>query len=143
MNKWMYILLVVGMLFAISACNTIDPPSQEPSDVQQLRISNIGSEDIQDLTVVFPGNTPAEVVRINFGNVAAGETTEYQEVPGGVYRYAAYEYTLNDEIVHQPVTDWVGEKPLVGAQFAYQIVLDTTRVKGNQIELIEVLNESE
>src|SRR5690606_17735337 len=98
MNKWMYILLVVGMLFAISACNTIDPPSQEPSDVQQLRISNIGSEDIQDLTVVFPGNTPAEVVRINFGNVAAGETTEYQEVPGGVYRYAAYEYTLNDEI---------------------------------------------
>jgi hypothetical protein len=143
MKKWSSALFLVSILLASSACDSSSSSLQGSSDIQQLRISNTGDEDIQDLIVLFPGATPAKTVRINFGDVPAGETTEYQSVSSGVYRYAAYEYTLDGETVHQPVMDWMGEEPLAGTQFTYQILLDKTRVQGDQIQLVEVLNESD
>lgn len=65
-----------------------------PGDAHELRITNAGAEDIQELVVLFPDTDPSTTARIEFGDVASGETTEYVTVPGGVYRYAAYEYTL-------------------------------------------------
>ena len=141
MYKWMYMFVVLVFL-TINACTAITSSPQEAGDTQQLRISNIGSEGIQDLSVVLPGETPTEVVRIHFGDVSAGETTEYQAIPGGVYRFAAYEYRLNNETAYQGVVDWLGEEPLVGTQFTYQITLDTARVQGDQIQLITVLTDS-
>ncbi len=38
--------------------------------------------------------------------------------------------------------DWLGEKPLSGTQFTYQILLDETKVKGDQIKLVNVLNDN-
>ncbi|WP_374687040.1 hypothetical protein [Promineifilum sp.] len=124
MIKWEPMLFVVCLLVTGSACTPTTPPE---SAVQALRITNAGAEDIYDLIILFPGETPAETARIAFGNVAAGETTAYQAVPHGVYRYAAYEYTLDGDTLHQPVMDWVGEQPLAGTRFTYQIALDTTR----------------
>jgi len=57
----------------------------------------------------------------------------------GVYRYVAHEYTLKGNVVRQPVIDWVGENPIEGKKFTYQIVLDPKKVEGNQITLVEVL----
>ena len=109
---------------------------------QELRISNVGDEDIQNLIIVFPGDTPMIPVRVDFGAVRSGATTVYQAMPIGVYRYAAYEYTLENRTIYQAVTDWLGEKPLSGTQFTYEISLDTTRVQGNQIQLLTVLADN-
>ncbi len=112
---------------------------QENHLIQQLRIANIGKEDIHDLAVLFPGATSsAAASRVEFGDVRAGETTEYREAPSGVYRYAAYEYTLESRVVNQAVVDWVCESPMQGAKFTYSIQVNTTKVPGNQVELIEV-----
>ena len=141
MNKWPFTLLIVCTLLISSACNDASSPP-DSGEIQQLRISNTGIEDIEGLFVLFPGSTPAETVRIDFGDVPAGETTEYQSVPTGVYRYAAYEYTLGGTTVHQSVIDWVGEQSLEGVQFTYEILLDTARVQGDQIQLVNIFNEN-
>lgn len=112
---------------------------QESQSVQQLRVANIGSKDIQSLTVLFPGLTAdAEAARVEFGDVPAGEMTGYRNVPGGVYRYAAYEYIVDRRMVSQSVTDWVGESPMQGEKFTYRIELDSKREPGGQVQLIEV-----
>ncbi len=116
--------------------------SQEITNSQQLRISNVGDTNIQDFNIVVPGTTTAVLTYINFGNVESGETTEYQVIPGGVYRYSAYEYTVDDDTVFQAVVDWVGEEPLSGTRFTYQISLDETKVQGRQIQLVNVLTDS-
>lgn len=140
MKKLIYKSLIIFILLILGACAESNSASQETTNLQQLRISNIGDKNIQNLIVVFPGVTTA-VTRINFGSVDAGQTTEYQMIPGGVYRYAAYEYTLGDETVYQAVIDWVGEEPLPGTQFTYEIALDETKVKGDQIQLVNVLTD--
>ena len=142
MNKLIHRLCVIFTLLLISACATSQPASPEPTDFQQLRISNVGDTNIQDLTIVVPGTTTAVLTRINFGNIDSGQTTEYQTVPGGVYRFSAYEYTVDGETVFQAVMDWVGEEPLPGTQFTYQIALDEMKVKGDQIHLVNVLTDS-
>jgi hypothetical protein len=143
-------LLLALIVLATTACTATRTPAPAPAtptaaamptDVpptQDLRIENVGDADIHDLTVLFPGATGYQVVRVAFGNIAAGRTSDYQPVPGGVYRYAAYEYTLAGDSASQSVVDWMGEKPLEGAQFTYRVALDITQVRGAQITLVEV-----
>ncbi len=127
-------LILVLAALILSACRSASPVAN-----QQLRIVNSGSADIQALTVLFPGPTAdALAARVPFGDVAAGDTTGYRDLPGGVYRYAAYEYTLKGQTVTQPVTDWVGERPMPGRQLTYRITRDTQEHPGNQIKLEQV-----
>jgi hypothetical protein len=120
------IIMLIGML---SACTA-----------QQLRIMNSGDNDITGLYVLFPGPTAdSTAIRVEFGDIAAGETTEYRDVPSGVYGYAAYEYTLDGQVVSQPVIDWLGESPIEGQKFTYRIEFDPQQEPFNQIQLIEVL----
>ncbi len=107
---------------------------------QRLRIENAGPEDITGLVVLFPGPTADSLaLRVEFGDVPAGHTTDYREVPGGVYNYAAYEYTWQGQLVMQPVVDWVGESPRPGKDFTYRLHLDPTQPAGGQIQLDEVV----
>jgi hypothetical protein len=78
--------------------------------------------------VVFPEE------EIAFGDVPAGATTGYLDVPQGVYAYAAYRLVVDGEQVTQPVIDWVGEEPLEGKAFTYTIDYDPIQ----RIQLIEV-----
>jgi hypothetical protein len=95
---------------------------------------------ILELVVLFPGpSSDAEATRVEFGDIPAGQTTEYRNVPSGVYRYAAYEYILDGREEGQFVIDWLGESPMVGKTFTYQIALDLKRVVGNRVNLIAVL----
>ncbi len=98
----------------------------------QLRIVNTGPEDLIALAVIFPGSR-----RIGFGDVAAGETSEYRGVPGGVYRYAAYEYEAVGRLVLQPVTDWVGEVPVAGTRFTYRVAVGSS--DGPRVQVLEVV----
>ena len=140
-NKLICKLLVIFILLLTGACTTSESASQETTDLQRLRISNVGDTNIQNLTILVPGTTTAVLTRISFGGVDAGQTTEYKIIPGGVYRFSAFEYTLDDETVFQAVMDLVGEKPLPGTHFTYQVALDETKVKGNQIQLVNVLTD--
>ena len=79
----------------------------------QLRVTNAGNQTIEDLTVMFPLN------KIYFGDVPAGATTEYLDVSGGVYRYAAYSFSVDGELQSRPVTDFFGEMPVEGTRFTY------------------------
>lgn len=132
----MRMILILMLTIVISACamQTTAPK------LQQLRITNSGNIDIVDLMVLFPGPTwDAEAIRVEFGNILAGQTSEYRDVPSGVYSYAAYKYTLDGRVISQFVTDWVGENPMAGKKFTYQILLDPQKIEGDQITLITVL----
>ena len=61
---------------------------------------------------------------------------------GRVYRYGAYAYTLDGEPMTQPVTDWVGENPMAGRQFTYEIRLDPAQIQGGQMILVNVLTDT-
>ena len=55
---------------------------------------------------------------------AAGATTAYRTVEGGVYRYAAYRARIAGREVDVPVIDWVGESPLPAGDYTYAIAVD-------------------
>jgi hypothetical protein len=110
------------------------------ADSSLLRIVNSGRQDIAGLVVLFPGlATDPASGRVEFGDVPAGQATEYREVPGGVYRYAAYEYAVDGRVADQPVVDWVGETPMAGVRFTYRVAIDAAKRPGTQIRLVEVV----
>jgi hypothetical protein len=111
-------------------------PTQPAPSGQRLRLTNAGATDILKLSVWFPDN-----VKVAFGDLAAGQTSDYLEIPGGVYGYAAYEYELNGEMTVQPVIDWVGESPMEGAAFTYTIRSIVTDEGYDFIELVEVTKD--
>lgn len=102
--------------------------------LQKLRIINQSVIELHNLVVVFPDE------RIAFGDVPGGTTTEYREVPQGVYRYAAYDVEVNGQSYEQPVIDWVGETPKQGDAFTYILDVDPARwqTEGQVIQLVEV-----
>lgn len=133
-------MFVFMTLYFLNDCAPQANTANSSIELQQLRITNNSDTDITGLVVLFPRlNGNLEASRVEFGDVPAGQTTEYQEVPGGVYGYAAYEYTLDNQSVSQFVTDWVGESPMAGSKFTYQIALDLNKVEGNQITLVKVV----
>ena len=136
----MYFILAVLLFALISACTLQKNTATPTPELQQLRITNRGSSDITGLVILFPGSSPeAEATKIEFGDLPAGQTSAYRSVPSGVYAYAAYNYRIGDREVTQAVTDWVGESPLAGKKFTYQLALDLQKIDGDQMQLIDVL----
>jgi hypothetical protein len=142
------VLLVLLAAVVVGACAV--PTSAAPTDVltaapptsapQQLRITNSGQEDIAGLVALFPGGMGAtSLIRVEYGNVAAGETTGYRDVPIGVYSYAAYEFMLDGQIVTEPAVDWIGESPVTGRKFTYRLALDSQKEPMMRMQLLEVL----
>ena len=107
-------------------------PSPEPQSAT-LRVINSGPNAVRSLTVLFPeSQTPC-------GDIAASDGTSYRPVAGGVYRYAAYRFDIDGEIVTQPVIDWVGELPMEGRAFTYIIDVDYRRPRLQTIQLVRVM----
>ena len=133
MGKLLILILIIPIAFACQ------PPANSQRQSQQLRVLNSGDEDIQGLWILFPGPTAdAQAARIEFGDIPLGKTTDYRNVGGGVYRYAAYAYTLNGRVINQVVVDWVGESPLGGTKFTYRLELNSKNEPGNQMRLVGV-----
>jgi hypothetical protein len=116
------ILVVALWSVILAACVPL------PASEARLRITNNGTVPIEDLVVLFPDQ---EVV---IGDVPAGATSAYVDVPKGVYAYGAYRFTLNGETVTQPVIDWVGEEPETAGSFTYTIAFDPERPAMQMIE---------
>jgi hypothetical protein len=121
------ILVALGM--AVAGCTL--SRTQAP----RLRIKNQSSSTVKNLTVLFPED------RVEFGDIPAGVTTEYREVPHGVYHYSAYSLEINGQMITQPVTDWVGEKPIEGDDFTYTIDMDPSRGARAVVRLIKVTKD--
>jgi hypothetical protein len=109
------------------------------SVLQRLRITNQSAITLHDLVVVFPDE------RIEFGDVPAGATTNYQDVPHGVYRYAAYDVEVAGQEYEQTVVDWIGEATMHGEFFTYTIEVDPSRwqTEGQVIQLIKASEDPE
>ncbi len=121
------VFLLTALLGIISSgCNL------RSAEVPRLRITNTGSVPIKNLVVLFPEES------IEFGDLPAGTTTEYKDVPNGVFSYAAYQFEVDDEVITQPVIDWIGESPMKGTLFTYVIDFDPD---GARMQLIEVRND--
>jgi hypothetical protein len=120
-----FLFIVLGIV--LSSCKS------QSAQKSRLRIVNIGLLPINNLIVVFPQN------RIRFGDIPARTTTEYQNIPNGVFSYAAYEFEVDDKTISQPVSDWVGEHPMRGNSFTYTIEFDPNRANtGDIIRLVSV-----
>jgi hypothetical protein len=134
-----HLVMVLILLVLLSACTPQVNTATPTAELQQMRVTNSGTTDITGLVVLFPGpNADAEAIQVAFGDIPAGQTSAYQSVQSGVYPYAAYNYVVEDREVIQAVTDWVGESPLAGKKFTYQLVLDLTKVEGDQMRLATV-----
>jgi hypothetical protein len=124
------------MLLLLVLNTTLGGCTSQSAQVSQLRIVNSGSYAINNLTVRFPED------RISFGDIPTGETTEYKDVPNGVFRYAAYEYELDGQIITQPVIDWMGENPRSRKLFTYTIDFDPNRTNTiDRVRLNDVKND--
>jgi hypothetical protein len=124
--KALLLIAILGSM--ISGCQS--------KQVSRLRVTNNGSLAINSLVVIFPQD------RVEFGDVPAGTTTEYRDVPNGVLAYAAYEFEVDGEVATQPVIDWVGESPISGTLFTYTLDFDPNHIdSGNRVRLIEVKND--
>jgi hypothetical protein len=137
-----YIVLSLVLCLILGGCVSQAAPSTQPFKVQQLRIVNSGSYDIDNLVVKFPDD------KISFGNVPAGDTTEYMEVPNGVFGYAAYSFQVEGEVKSQAVMDWMGEVPMDGNLFTYTLDYDFSRTgdqpgfeMGDWIRLVDVTKD--
>jgi hypothetical protein len=86
-------------------------------ETQQLRVTNTGSQQINALRVSFPDTL------IGYGDIPAGATSGYVDVPGGVYGYSAFRFNYNGAEVRQLVEDFVGEVPMKGRRFTYVLEL--------------------
>ncbi len=127
--------LLVGCTPAPTQTPTL-APTPTPRSPQRLRITNAGMTAIKGLVVHFAKD------RIEFGDVAAGSTTEYKAVPNGVLRYSAYDYEVDGQVRSQPVTDFIGEQPLPGTDFTYRIDFDPGRIAQNEvIRLLDVTTD--
>ena len=121
-------LMVVALVVVLASCGVGE-------ESPRLRVTNGGAQPIAELVVLFPEE---EVV---FGDVAPGETTDYESVSEGVSRYAAYRFQVNGEEVTQPVLDWVGEEPMPGEAFTYVLDYDPTREPIQQVLLMNVVQD--
>jgi hypothetical protein len=147
--KTKFTILLLALSLALVACTgvaasptatpqpTLVPtgmPTPTPYPSQKLRLVNQSTYALENLVVRFP---QAEVA---FGTLAPGQTSDYREVPLGVYRYAAYRVDVAGQHYEQPVIDWVGEVPIPGAAFTY--ILDADPAKWGTEGMVVILKEA-
>lgn len=130
-KRWTGVASALMVLAMLAGCGSHLDPSGP-----RLRVTNAGSTTIVALTVIFPED------RVYFGDIAPGATSAYQEVPNGVYRYAAYSLEIDGALVTQPVIDWVGEVPLEGQDFTYAIEVHPLGSPFGIVSLLDVTRDS-
>lgn len=126
-NLFDFILSVLILSVTLNACSSVS------NKTPRLRVINNGLYLVENLVIWFP----EEQIRV--GNVPVEATTEYVDVPKGVYRYAAYRFEIDGEMITQPVIDFMGEEPLDGTLFTYTIDFDPGRATINDtVRLVDV-----
>ena len=109
------------------------PESSPTSQPSRLRVMNSGKMTVENFSILFPED------EIQFGDIHPDMTTEYQNVPKGVFGYAAYRFEIDGQVILQPVMDWVGEVPLDGEIFTYIINFNSNRSQWEMVKLLEII----
>ena len=122
-------LALLALFLAVASCSLFTDPES-----QQLRVRNVGPTALAGLKVWFPDTA------IAYGDIQAGATTGYTDVPGGVYRYSAFSFQHEGAERMQPVIDFVGEEPMKGERFTYDVELIET-ANGPFIAIREVTRD--
>jgi hypothetical protein len=136
-NFAVFYIFILVLNLTLSGCASQSASSTQSPVVQQLRIINNGPYAVDNLVVRFPG------VNVAFGDVPAETTTEYKNVPNGVFRYAAYDFEVDGKVMSQAVIDWMGETPMDGNSFTYIINFDPDRFGTNDsVQLVEVKTDN-
>jgi hypothetical protein len=130
----MFLLAIAFLNGCAGASTAADPASPTSQSKQQLRLVNQSSILLHNLIVRFPND------QVSFGDLPGGTTSEYRNVPNGVYAYAAYTVEIEETKYDQPVIDWVGEVPMTGKAFTYILTVDPQKWNstGQVINLIRV-----
>ena len=114
-SAWLLLEDCVGNTGRILDCEVLyewnDVPWNEGPTM--IRAHNVSDFDYEN--VVVDGK--------EFGNLASGERSEYLEFEGTVYRYAPVELDVDGTHYDLQPIDYVGETPLGGGHFAYEIGL--------------------
>jgi hypothetical protein len=134
------IALIAGWVgsHTLAGCSSGVPTALSPTvpvagtgaPAAHLRVTNVGTLNLSGLTVLFPDE------RLEFGDIPAGSSTNYQLASKGVYRYAAYQYRHHGSVITQPVIDFVGEVPMPGQAFTYSIELTGEAPPSMRIRLV-------
>jgi hypothetical protein len=93
--------------------------AQAPAlDAVRIRVSNDGTATLHDVVVKFPGGEGSSGQDEGYGDIAAGEMSEYRRI-GLAYGYAYVAAVVDGEKrVLQPI-DYVGEEPLAPGDYTY------------------------
>ncbi|MGH7470587.1 MAG: hypothetical protein ACRENP_21790 [Longimicrobiales bacterium] len=109
--------LFVLLVCQLTACSSI----LGPQDVR-IRVRNASIVDFESTTLDFSNQTE------RYGAVSAGATTDYRGVDRA-YSYAYVEVLAGGQrYVMQPI-DYVGEKPLKGGSYTYELNLNPTNTQ--------------
>lgn len=100
----------------------------------RLRVRNIGVQPIQQLLVAFPDE------QRRFGDVGAGETTEYQDAKHGVDREPMFGYVWNGRTMAPFAIDPPHGKPSSGSSM-YQVVIERN-LHTEYVRLIDVVMDT-
>jgi hypothetical protein len=113
-----FLLLSIGCRGEQSNALELPPIGPKPgSALGTLRIHNVGSKPILQLVVAFPKDT------VRYGDIGAGETTEYKDFTHGVYGNAAFGWVWKGRTISPGITDWHGDGPSPG-DFTYQVKVE-------------------
>ncbi len=116
-------LLIDGGAGETLTLHALSPTEQAPPALPMLRFLNNTGQSITSVRITSPGPTVEQIL------LARGESTDYVEVPGDLYRYARVEVTFRDGgKPHLMPADYVGEVPLAPGWYTY--VLSTSPLKG-------------
>ena len=117
-------LLVAALLGG--GCGFVN--SVENGGAVLLRVTNASDVDFESVFVSFPQGDA------EFGSVAAGDVTAYQELPGA-YHYGYVEVVADGDTLRIVPIDYVGEEPLRRGRYTF--VLD---IEGQDLVLEFVRN---
>ncbi len=107
-----------ALFICIVAC-LLSCANNKDSGVVNIRLSNVSAFDFESIIVdTSTGNT-------SFGDLSAGTINEYKEFDLA-YRYAFVQVMIDGEAYTLQPIDYVGETPLSGGNYTYQINVDSS-----------------
>ncbi len=102
-----------------------------------IRLSNVSIYNFENIVVNTSTNSTGIM---NYDNLASGQFSEYKEFEIA-YRYAYVELTIEGEIYKFQPVDYVGETPLDGGNYTYELNAYPQAQVGYNYLSIELIEE--
>ena len=94
-------------------------PRHEPVNTVQVRVRNDSPTDLENVQAQFADGTA-----VDYGTIASGQHSDYQDAGQQVYGYAPIRATADGEDLAHGVIDYLGETPLPPGRYTYVLTVD-------------------